>query len=232
MALIGSIGNFDSTVDRWASYKERLEQFFTANEVDESKHVAVLLSVIGGKTYELLRTLTAPARPAEKTFTELCETLDGQLAPKPLVIAERFRFHKRNQKHGESISDYCVAIQKLSEHCKFGTVLNDSLRDRLVCGLLNEHIQRKLLTEADLTYDRAKAIAIASETATRDAEELRKQPGSEVNKLRSRPTAKHVTSPAARGTDRVAATANATASASSYCTRCGKKNHSQAECYY
>ena len=167
MALIGNIGPFDANNDQWMSYKERLEQFFAANEVDNSKHVAVLLSVVGAKTYELLRTLTAPAKPAERTFEQLCQVLETHLAPKPLIIAERFRFHKRNQKPGETISEYCVAIQKLSEHCEFGTTLNDTLRDRLVCGLANEHIQRKLLVEADLTHDRAKAVALAAETATK-----------------------------------------------------------------
>lgn len=89
-----------------------------------------------------------------------------------MIIAERFRFHKHQQYQGESISDFCVAIQKLSEKCEFGTNLQDSLRDRLVCGLTNEHIQRKLLVEADLTFKRAKEIALAAEIASRDAEEL------------------------------------------------------------
>lgn len=50
MALIGNIGSFDATTDQWLSYKERLEQFFAANEVPQQKHVAVLLSVVGAKT--------------------------------------------------------------------------------------------------------------------------------------------------------------------------------------
>lgn len=225
LALIGNIGSFDSAIDQWSSYKERLDQFFTANDVDSSKHVAVLLSVIGGKTYELLRTLTSPEKPAQKTFDDLCDILSKHLNPRPLIIAERFRFHKRNQKQGESISEYCVAIQKLAEHCQFGTTLNDALRDRLVCGLTNEHIQRKLLVEADLNYEKAKAIAIASETATKDAEELRKQPNSDVNKLKAKPDVKH-----AAATARARSPLKSTSAA--YCTRCGKKNHSQAECYF
>jgi hypothetical protein len=46
------------------------------------------------------------------------------------------------------------------------------------------------LVEADLTYDKARTIAIASETATKDNEELRKQPNSDVNKLKAKATAK------------------------------------------
>jgi hypothetical protein len=214
MALIGSIGAFDVSTDQWSSYKERLEQFFAANDIADEKHVAVLLSVIGGKTYELLRTLTAPDLPANKSFGHLCEVLERHIAPKTLVIAERFRFHRRNQRPGEAISDYCVAIQKLSEHCQFGTTLNDALRDRLVCGLVSEQTQRKLLVEADLTYDRAKAIALAAETATKDAGELRKPPAGEVNKLKAK------------------ASSSTTDAKKMLCTRCGKTNHEQATCYF
>ena len=46
------------------------------------------------------------------------------------------------------------------------------LRDRLACGLRNEHIQKKLLSEADFTCKPALDIAVAMETAARDAKEL------------------------------------------------------------
>jgi hypothetical protein len=118
-------------VDQWTSYKERLEQFLAANNVSEEKHVAVLLSVIGDKTYELLRSLTTPAKPTKKTFTMLYEVLEQHFAPKPIVIAECFRFHKRNQQPVKSISDYCAVIQRLSKHCQFGLTMSDVLRDRL-----------------------------------------------------------------------------------------------------
>jgi len=139
--------------------------------------------------------------------------LAKHLAPQPLVIAERFRFHRRNQNAGKSVAEFRVAIQKLSEHRRIRTTLNDALRDRLVCGLVNEYIQRKLLVEADLTHDRAKATAIAAETAVKDAVELRHQPASsaaaaEVNKLK------------------YTAHKPISTQQSQQRTRCGKKNHS------
>ena len=84
MALISNIGSFDPIMDQWSSYKERLEQFFQANDVNGDKHVAVLLSVIGGKTYELLRTLTIPDKPTDKTFAVLCDILEQHFAPRPI----------------------------------------------------------------------------------------------------------------------------------------------------
>ncbi|XP_069139364.1 uncharacterized protein [Argopecten irradians] len=118
-------------------------------------------------------------------MTVLTKILQEHYSPRPLVIAERFRFHKRDQREGESIRDYNAALRKLSENCSFGESLNDTLRDRLVCGLKAEHIQKKLLTEADLTYQKALEVAIAIETATKDAVELQRQHvKAPVNKIR------------------------------------------------
>ena len=76
-------------------------------------------------------------------------------SPKPLIIAERFRFHKRNQEEGESISQFVAVLKQLSEHCEFEHFLNDTIRDRLVCGMRSGAIQKRLLTESNLTLQNA-----------------------------------------------------------------------------
>lgn len=116
-AMAGKIGRlepFDSAIESWDSYHERLEQYFICNEVKAEKKVPVLLTLIGGNTYSLLRGLTRPKKPAEVSYGDLVATLRKHLCPKPLVIAERFRFHKREQEDGENILRY-VALRKLSE---------------------------------------------------------------------------------------------------------------------
>ena len=129
---IGVIGPFDHTTDDWVEYTERIEQYFQANDIRAEKHVAVLLSAMGGKSYSLLRSLTAPEKPSAMPFVQLVNVMREHLSPKPLLIAERFRFHKRNQKEGESIVSYVADLKKLSEHCEFGNGLNDALRSRSV----------------------------------------------------------------------------------------------------
>ena len=63
-------------------------------------------------------------------------------------------------------------LRKLSEHCNFGTALNDMLRDRLVCGIADQRIQRRLLTEPDLTFAKALELAQAAEAADRNTRAL------------------------------------------------------------
>ena len=83
---------------------------FDANGIEDDKQVAVLLTAIGSSTYALLSSLIAPRKPREKSFAELTETLCCHFDPKPLVIAKRFHFHRRNQASGENISEYVGLI--------------------------------------------------------------------------------------------------------------------------
>lgn len=46
------------------------------------------------------------------------------------------------------------------------------LRDRLVCGVDHEAIQRKLLSEKDLTYAKALELALVVESAAKDTRDL------------------------------------------------------------
>ena len=129
----GQLDNIEQcNVETFQNYAERLEQYFIANDVAEEKRAATLLSCIGAKIYQLLRSLTSPDLPSTKSYDELKVVLNKHLSPQPL---ESFRFHKRNQREGESIQAYTVEIKRLSEHCNFGPHLDQSLRDRLVCGL-------------------------------------------------------------------------------------------------
>ena len=58
MATHGTLGEFNPTREDWTSYDERLELYFTANDiVAEKKQQAILLSVCGAETYRLIRDL-------------------------------------------------------------------------------------------------------------------------------------------------------------------------------
>ena len=48
------------------------------------------------------------------------------------------------------------------------------LRDRLVCGINDQRLQRRLLAEPMLTFEKAWELAQASETAERNAKQLEK----------------------------------------------------------
>ena len=153
MTVICKIEGFDDTNENLETYVERVEQFFLPTDIDDAHKVPTLLSLIGGKTYALLRDLLAPEKPATKSFQQIVTTLQEHLSRKPLEILERFRFYKRNQHEGESIFYYVAELSKVAiAYCNFGGNLNEALQDRLVGGLRSIQIQKRLLSEAKLKY--------------------------------------------------------------------------------
>ena len=101
--------------------------------------------------------------------------------PKPSAIVQRYHFHSRFRQEGESISTYVSELKKLSEHCNFQDSLNDMLRDRLVCGVNNARLQRRLLAEPDLTFGKAMELALALEAAERNAKDIVKPGAAAIN---------------------------------------------------
>ena len=108
MTTHGSIGEFDGTRENWKSYTERLQQYFTANDVAAAeKQRAILLSACGASTYQLIRNLVAPDAPTDKTFAELVDIVKTHHQPPPSVTVQRFNFHSRSRRTGESVSARC-----------------------------------------------------------------------------------------------------------------------------
>ena len=157
--VYGNLKEFQPENELFSSYLERVELFFDASDIVDEKKVAVFLSVVGSKTYSLLRNLLAPDLPSTKTLAALVGTLKNHFEPKPLVIAERFHFHQRTQNVGESIAEYIAELRRLTTYCQYGNHLEEALRDRLVCGLRSVHTQKKLLAMEDLTLTKAVKIA-------------------------------------------------------------------------
>ncbi len=186
MPTYGQLTEFSPEAETIAAYLERVELFFTANSIGEDKKVALFLSVIGAKTYSLLRDLLSPEKPQDKPLPVLFKKLKDHYEPKPLVIAERFCFHRRDQGASESIAEYTAELRRLAIHCEFGEYLNDALRDRLVCGLRNTGIQKRLLSEDKLTLAKEEEIAQGIEAAETSAKRLHGGVLAAVDKVTSR----------------------------------------------
>ena len=146
-ALLGKIEPFDPDGEEWPEYVERLGQFFEANdlvgEAKATKRRATLISLMKPSTYQLCRSLVAPAKPSEKTFDEIVAVLTKHFNPTPSEVMQRFRFNSRSRKAGESVASYIAELRRLAEHCKYCETLEKMIRDRLVCGINNEAIYSK-----------------------------------------------------------------------------------------
>ncbi|GBM67239.1 hypothetical protein AVEN_208946-1 [Araneus ventricosus] len=176
MSTIGSIGEFDvSNPISWDNYVEQLKFFLGANEITNAeKKRAVLLDVCGIKTLGVLRSLLAPESPSTKSYDDLIKVLKEHFAPTSKIY-RRFQFHKRLQHNNETVSSYVTELRRLAEECNFGATLTERLRDQLVCGIKDEALQRRLLTESTLTFNEEFSRAVAVESAAERAKHIHSQ---------------------------------------------------------
>ena len=70
----------------------------------------------------MLSNSLSPAKPKEKTLQDIVQRLKSHYDPAPLEITESFHFGMPNQHAGESISEFIVALKKLSIHCNYANI--------------------------------------------------------------------------------------------------------------
>ena len=189
---IGHVGPYVESSEDFTAYAERVALYFMANDIKGDRKVPAFLTLIGSQTYALLRSLLTPELPQDSSFEELVKVLKSHYNPTPSVIVERYKFHKCYQGE-DTLANFITRLKHLSTHCQFGDTLNERLRDQLVVGLKSDSIQKRLLSEPKLTYERACELASCLVTAARDTRDIKSglpttntTPAAEVHKFRSR----------------------------------------------
>ena len=196
--LLRSLGEFEPTTELFSSYLERLDQFFIANDIGqcaadatdavqqaaEKKKVAVLISVMGKRSYNTLCDLCMPDSPKDKKFKELCDLLKFHYKPKSLEVAGTIKFHQCKQQENESISDYSARLRHLAADCNFGAFLERSLRDQFVSRIYNSSARKKLLNE-DRSFQDALKVPVAEEAARKETMFFEERKGPTVNVVRN-----------------------------------------------
>ena len=99
------------------------------------------------------------------------------------------------------------------------------LRNRLICGINNDQMQRRLLAESKLSFEKAYELTQAMETADHDAKELQGLPTAAVNKL-TKGTGKHFSTGTRQTTSPMTHK-----NLQNNCYRCGGK-HSANDCRF
>ena len=60
------------------------------------------------------------------------------------AIFERAKFNNRKQEPGEPVDSFITALYGLAEHCEYGALHDEMIRNRIVVGILNARLSEKL----------------------------------------------------------------------------------------
>ena len=94
------IREFDPEKEDWRDNIEQVEQYFVAHDLngnarEPTKH-ALFLSGVRSTTYITLKSLLAPAKPADKTFDVIVSTLTKHYSPPPLEVMQSYHFSRES----------------------------------------------------------------------------------------------------------------------------------------
>lgn len=159
--------------DAWHKWRKLFEVFLKASGVSkEPKEVqaSLLVNLIGSAGYEAFTTFTFDEGESEDNINCLLEKFDKYFGTKPNITVRRFKFFTRNQEDGENIDQYVTSLRVLSQQCEFSELHESLLRDKIVCGIVNNTVRDRLLRTDDLSLSKAIQICQAAEMSKEESQ--------------------------------------------------------------
>ena len=130
------------------------------SEKDKSTQIAALVYSMASIAEDILAPFTL-MEDEYKAYHSVKHKFDSHFMKRRNVIFERTKFNYRRQGDDESVESFVTA---LSEHCEFGALREELIRDRMVVGLHDAKLSETLQKDVDLTLDKAITRARQSES--------------------------------------------------------------------
>ena len=108
--------------------------------------LSMLLNLAGREAIQ--REKTTYATGESKENPETLKTKFGEICkPKTNLTMERHAFNTRVQEQGELVKAFKADLKLKAATCKFGTLKDEMIRDRLVVGIRTDSVRKLLLRE-------------------------------------------------------------------------------------
>ncbi|KAL6491496.1 hypothetical protein MHYP_G00018410 [Metynnis hypsauchen] len=155
----------------WPDWKQRFVRFRTATKLDKEDgavQVSSLIYSMGSESENVYRSFAFDEERHKDNFDRVLGKFDEYFVPRRNIIYERACFYQRVQRPGEKAETFIRALYELSEHCDFVANRDENIRNRIVVGILDKDVSRRLQLMKDLT------LALTIETV-RQSEEVASQ---------------------------------------------------------
>ena len=140
--------------ENWRKWKQQFQLFSSASglsEKDKKVQSAMLLHLAGEEALEIYNTFTWDSDGDENKVNTIMAKFEAYCNPRKNITWERHVFNTRNQQMGEMIDQYVTNLKTKAKSCEFGTLTDSLIRDRIVCGIIDDHTRSRLLREPGLT---------------------------------------------------------------------------------
>lgn len=140
----------------WKKFKRRWDNYEIASKLKEqSKEVrtATLLTCIGTDAVDIYDGLSFTSEEEKRDIDIVLQKLEAFCVGETNETYERYCFNKRDQVPDETFDAFLANLRTLAKSCNFGVLEDSLLRDRIVCGILDNDLRRRLLQHSDLSLN-------------------------------------------------------------------------------
>ena len=148
---------------KWIRHFERFSQASGLTEKSSESQVNALIYSMGEEADDILFSFGLTDEQS-KNFETVQEKFEQHFIKKRNVVYERAKFNLRKQEEGEHVDPFITDLYKLAEHCSYGNLRDELIRDRIVIGVKDKKLSMKLQMEEGLTLEKAISLACQSET--------------------------------------------------------------------
>ena len=133
------------------------------NQQSNEFQVATFITCIGHEALKTHNGLPFKTDEEKKDMAKILELWGEYCNGKTNIIYERYKFNNREQKTDERVDAYAAVLRDLVSSCNYGALKEEMIRDRIVCGITNSAVRKKLPQIPDLTYDKCMDVCRAAE---------------------------------------------------------------------
>ncbi|KAK3918876.1 Gag-Pol polyprotein [Frankliniella fusca] len=168
----------------WPGWKRQWELYYDLEEMEndpEKIRVSTFLYLMGPQASEILSTFDLTAADRRK-YENVFHCFDQLFSAKVNVVFERARFNRRVQREREPVELFVMDLKQLASTCKYGTLKDELIRDRIIVSIGDEALSLALAQEDErvLTLEKCVARVTTAENVLTNATTIRESSGPAV----------------------------------------------------
>ena len=164
--------------DKWADWIDNLEYNFKYIKIEDAEAKKAALMVYGGQSLiKIHNNLTDPS--SCNVFVKAKTKLTKYFSPKKNIDYLIYQFGEIVQGDNEPFLTFVNRLREVAKHCEFPD-MNKEVKRQIIQKTANGKARQKALGK-ELTYDEILNIGFADETAKRQAKDMEKTVGNDMN---------------------------------------------------
>ncbi|UYV82064.1 K02A2.6-like [Cordylochernes scorpioides] len=172
--------HFDPNRERWEDWLQQYSWYETATEMKKKEPEVQVASKRCPKNY---RTFVLSPEETKKV-EEIKKRFTNYFLPKKNYTMERYNFNKLQQSMVETITEFITRLRLQASKCKFESLEDELIKDRVVVGIHDDHTREKLLSDPDLDLDKAIQICMAAERTNKEVKVMQQRSDQEVSVIK------------------------------------------------